>query len=243
METRISMVSVRRLAMQVLCGAWLLAAPGLLVAQESARAQSQDRGMSADLLAAQAFMLAAYPDLLGRPLELQLRREGNVVLVSVADASEARTPGASREPLVTARFDYDRDTRLQRFDAHGPWVEDERHAALRDAVLSNPKWAESDADVVLTRAGAVSMFDTTLRPVQPAAIAAVERQVGAREVGTPARFLWYQDASPGGPPLAVFRTRPVWATEAVAEGPNGEAWTYRFEYEPFGGRLVTVVRR
>ncbi len=67
--------------------------------------------------------------------------------------------------------------------------------------------------------------------------------MGASRTSAPARFVWYQDTSPGGPPARAFRSRPARVTEAVAVGPNGESWMYQFEYEPFGGRLIAVVRR
>ncbi len=241
--TAAACVAARPMVVLMLCGVWLWGSPGVL-AQEASRAPAvsetrTDAGrMPADIEAAHLFLWTAYPELLGRALTLHTRREGTTVLVSV---SEAGARDALAPPLVLARFDYDRDARLRRFDAQGPWVEDARHTALRDAVLSNPKWAESDADVALMRAGGASTVGTTFAP--GTAASAVEARMGAARTSGPAQFLWHQDASPGGPPLRVFRMRPVWATDAVAVGPNGEAWTYRFEYEPFDGRLIAVVRR
>ncbi len=61
------------------------------------------------------------------------------MLVSVTDAAAPRASDAPPVPLVIARFGYDAAARLRRFDAHGPWVEDARHAQLREQVLSNPR--------------------------------------------------------------------------------------------------------
>ena len=94
-----------------------------------------------------------------------------------------------------------------------------------------------------TRAGAASTIGTSFGPAQPTAVAALERHVGVSRSNVSARFLWFQDTSPGGAPSTTFRERPVWVTEGVAVGPRGESFAYQFEYEPFNGRLVGVVRR
>ena len=219
-----------------------LCLPAGLAAQELERARPDERGMPADVRAAQTFMLAAYPDLIGRPLEVRLRREGAAVLVSVADLSVPAAPGTPPVPIVTARFDYDAGARLRRYDAYGPLLEEARNLTLRLQMAAHPRWIDSDADVALTRAGAASTFGTPFAPNGGAA-GVIEQQVGASRTAAPARFLWYGDTGAEVGTAATFRSRPVWVTEATATGASGERLTYQFEYEPFGGRLVSVVRR
>ena len=142
----------------VVCSALLVVAMtatafGETVVRDSPRPPAAAVTMPPDILAAQTFLLTAYPDLAAQPLEITLKQIDGAVSVSVAFATEIRDAGP-KEPVVTARFEYDAQTRLRRFEAKGSWLEDSRHDALRQQLLLNPRWADSDADVALIRARA-----------------------------------------------------------------------------------------
>jgi hypothetical protein len=213
----------------------VLMCPAVLGAQERA-ADSEGQGMPADIMAAHTFLLTAYPDLAGRPLQIQARRDGDGVVASVVDLAASRADGAA-PPLVTARFEFDRDTRLRRFDGYGSLLHEADNLALQQELIANPRWIESDADVWLTGRGAASTFAAPSGALDGRSAAVAER-IGAQLVaGT--RFEWHTGhlSKEGG---RVFRSRPAWVTEAVAAAPDGTALIYQFEYEPFGGRLIAV---
>lgn len=236
------------LVRRVLPCAWLLlmlARPSDAAAQDVGRSDTrrdQSRtGTPADVVAAQTFLFAAYPDLVGRSLLVTLRQEPDALLVSVVDESNA-APAAAPTPLLVARFEYDAGARLRRYDGYGPLLSEARHLALQDQLLANPRWNDSDADAWLIQEGVTSTFGTTFAPARPDAARALEQQIGVSRTAAPARFLWYQagtetDAKP------AFRDRPAWVTEAAMPGPDGTDAVYQFEYEPFGGRLMAVTRK
>lgn len=218
--------------------------PMSATAQDAARGRPTDTrgdGMPAEIKAAQAFILSAYPDLYGRPLEFTSRQDGDAaVLVSVADLSVARTPGQALPPLVTARVEYDTNASLRRFDAYGPLVEDARNLKLQEALMVNPRWIDSDADVWLMREGAPSTVGPVSPRVSPEATRTVEQQVGVTRSAA-AKFVWHQEGTEAAAP--AFRSRPAWVTEATMTGPDGVPVVYQFEYEPFAGRLISVTQR
>ncbi|ODS53749.1 MAG: hypothetical protein ABS36_14120 [Acidobacteria bacterium SCN 69-37] len=281
-----------------------LAARGPQDSSDAARPAADGPTVPAEVLAAQAFLWAAYPDLMGRELELTVRREGEAVLVSVVDratpdatpldsgrpAPESPLPeprgvpseprGVSSEPrgfslgetplpapILTARFEFDTDTRLRRYDAYGPLVHEAEALALQMQLLTNPRWHESDADAWLAPRGVASTFAPA-----PAAVATMARAVSEHLANAasprssaspsseprgpesapsseprgfslgetaPARFAWLAagTTAAGGP---VFRSRPAWVTTATVAGPDGPPIVYQLEYEPFGGRLIAV---
>jgi hypothetical protein len=215
--------------------ALLLVSPVTLRAQEPAAAPDT-QGLPADILAAHTFLLAAYPDLVDRSLQVQARRDDDGVVVSVTDLAEPRVDGVA-VPLVTARFQFDSGARLRRFDGYGPLLREVENLALQDELVKNPRWIESDADVWLTQRGVPSTFAAPSAAVASRTAVIAER-IGAQAVGG-GRFEWHtgHTSAAGG---RVFRSRPAWVTEAVGVDANGAPLIYQFEYEPFSGRLIVV---
>jgi len=296
----------RLLELGLILVAMLVATPTSAWAQEasSGGGGAATRGGEAlppDILAAQGFLFAAYPDLQGRELDVTLRRDGGAILVSVVDratpdaapldsgrpapeppasspASEPRSVSSEPRgfslgepalpvPILTARFEFDADTRLRRYDAYGPLVHEAEALALQMQLLTNPRWHESDADAWLAPRGVASTFAPA-----PAAVATMARAVSEHLANAasprssaspsseprgpesapsseprgfslgetaPARFAWLAagTTAAGGP---VFRSRPAWVTTATVADPDGPPIVYQLEYEPFGGRLIAV---
>jgi hypothetical protein len=168
------------------------------------------------------------------------RREGGALLVSVADGAL----GVAGEPppvLAAARFEYDANARLRRYDGYGPMLEETRNAELHQQLSANAQWFDSDADVWLKERGGSSTFESA-----PPSVDAATRQV-AEHLGMPwvpgrPQFVWYAE-SQSVEAARAFRGRPAWTAEVAWVGPDGLTETYRLEYEPFGGRLISVVRR
>ena len=299
----------RLLELGLILVAMLVATPTSAWAQEapSGGGGAATRGGEAlppDILAAQDFLFAAYPDLQGRELDVTLRRDGGAILVSVVDRTapnaEPLDPGrpapepplseprgfslgvpsesqgvpseprgfslgepALPVPILTARFEFDADTRLRRYDAYGPLVHEAEALALQMQLLTNPRWHESDADAWLAPRGVASTFAPA-----PAAVATRASAVSAHLASAasrrspsseprgaeapsseprgfslgeppPARFAWLAagTTAAGGP---VFRSRPAWVTTATIADPDSPPILYQLEYEPFGGRLIAV---
>ena len=275
--------------------AMLVATPTSAWAQEApigggGAATRGDEALPPDVLAAQDFLFAAYPDLQGRELDVTLRRDGGAILVSVVDRTapnaEPLDPGRPAPepplseprgfslgetplpvPILTARFEFDADTRLRRYDAYGRLVHEAEALALQMQLLTNPRWHESDADAWLAPRGVASTFAPA-----PAAVATMARAVSEHLANAasprssaspsseprgpesapsseprgfslgetaPARFAWLAagTTAAGGP---VFRSRPAWVTTATVADPDGPPIVYQLEYEPFGGRLIAV---
>lgn len=215
--------------------------PAAVLAQDDTKRDAGEAtsGMPPEVAAAQTFLFAAYPDLIERPLAITLHTTDDGVAVSVVEDVGPAGADEPRPPLLTASFVFDAGAQLRRFDAHGPLVNEEQTLALQDELVVNPRWIDSDADVALTRQGARSTFGTAFEPLHAGAARALEEQLGASRTAAPARFRWYQDGTDAQP---IFRNRPAWVTEATRSGPDDAPVTYRFEYEPFGGRLIAVVR-
>lgn len=223
----------------------LLSAPAIALAQGSeadGRAPMPEgtEGTPEAVWQAQAFVLAAYPDLIDRPLAITLRQDADgAVLVSVAEDLAATSAEVPVPPLVTARVAFDADVRLTRYDAYGPLLHEAENLALQDQLIANPRWVDSDADVWLMRQGVRSTFGTALE-VAPEARTAVGAQLGTELVAAPTAFRWYQESSAAG---RVFRSRPAWIAETSVRVSDGTTRVYELEYEPFGGRLIAVTTR
>ena len=285
----------RLLELGLILVAMLVTTPTSAWAQEApsgggGAATRGDEALPPDVLAAQDFLFAAYPDLQGRELDVTLRRDGGAILVSVVDRTapnaEPLDPGRPAPepplseprgfslgetplpvPILTARFEFDADTRLRRYDAYGRLVHEAEALALQMQLLTNPRWHESDADAWLAPRGVASTFAPA-----PAAVATMARAVSEHLANAasprssaspsseprgpesapsseprgfslgetaPARFAWLAagTTAAGGP---VFRSRPAWVTTATIADPDGPPIVYQLEYEPFGGRLIAV---
>jgi hypothetical protein len=201
--------------------------------------------MPAALRAAQELIVAAYPELMERPLEFPARFERGEWLVSVAFApalvSGQPTTTAAAEPrpvLLRARAAFDATNQLERFAADGPFVFDAANITLRESVRQHPEWSGLEADAELRRLGSRQGAAGTFTPRAGPDTAAVARHLGTAISAGAARFQW-REAAPGAPPEG--RVRPLWVQEVVAAR-GGQAVTFQLEYEPMGGRLVSITR-
>lgn len=200
-------------------------------------------GVPIELMKVRDFLFAAYPDMVGRDLALMMREEREALLVSVVDHAlgQAGPDGGPNQvgkaPIMTARFEFGADAQLRRYDGYGPLLHEAENFALQEALLTHPRWIDSDADAWLTTRGAASTFAAPSAAMASAANAVAER-IGAQPVPA-VRFEWHTGPSTaaGG---RVFRSRPAWVTEAVGVEASGVPVIYQFEYEPFGGRLIAV---
>lgn len=200
--------------------------------------------MPAALRAAQELIVAAYPELLERPLEFQARFERGEWLVSVAAAPEpvpgqplaART--APLPVLVRARATFDAADQLTRFSADGPWLFDAANAVFRESLRQHPEWTGAEADAELRRLGSTTGAAVGFTPRVGPERAALARHLGVGATAGAAAFQW-RETAPGAPPDG--RLKPLWITEVVATQ-GGQVVSYRLEYEPVGGRLVGITR-
>lgn len=246
----------------------VMAGAGSADAQQDAgtgasRGVDAENRMPADVVAAHTFLFAAYPELMERDLTMTLRRDGGAILVSVVDASAdipalpdpgraapAPTPSPSgertpddapqtRRPVLTARLQFDTQTRLRRYDAYGSLVHEAEQLALQEQLLANPRWLDSDIDAWLIARGVATTMGTSAPAAVVTTTHAVEEQIGASRRPVAIRFRWYTDEGLDAG-ARTFRSRPAWVSEALAAGGDGQAILYQFEYEPFGGRLISV---
>ena len=196
--------------------------------------------------AAHEFLLAAYPDLMRQPLSVQVKPEGDVWLLSVAEAAPPPKPGdalvaqAPTPVLLRGTIAFDGTQRLVGYQADGPYLNDAANAVLRDRVRNHPQWIQSDADVELMRMGAQATVGQTFEPRggRPDS-AGVSRHLGTNVTTTgPAAFTLRAQAPDGSAPVV----KAVWLVHAIAADPSGAAVQYQFTYEPISGRLVGVAK-
>lgn len=216
----------------------LLAGAVVFTVSSPAAAQSTTRSagsMPPAVRAATSFLYAAYPELVGRALEIQMVPQGDEWLVSLSEVVGAGREPADRPVLVRARFTYDTAGQLTRFSADGPLLSDGANAMLRDAIRKNPGWIESDADVELMRLGGASLVGPAFAPMVPATKTDLARHLGAGVTATAAEFKLRE--SQAGLETAA---KAAWVVDATATDAAGKAVQYRLTYEPVGGKLVGV---
>lgn len=215
----------------------------LLLLSPSVRAQREPQGRTppAHVLAAQAFLLLAYPDLVNRPITMTMQPQGSGLVVSVEDADDPlqRPRGAVPSPVVVAAMEFTASGQLRSFAASGALVNDVANRALRDQLLEHPEWTEAQAASWLRANGAAAVQsapDDVTRLTSPRwqAFLGTNVQTGA------SAFAARESSSQGQPP--VWRPRPGWEVQVSATASAGAA-SYRLVFEPFGGRLVAVTRQ
>ena len=222
---------------------WLLTLLLLLPITVSAQTPDSSR-VPADVRAAHEFLMAAYPDLLRQPLAVQLKPEGGVWLVSVAEAPSPRKPDepvATQPPtavLLRATIAFDGAGKLAGYEAAGPYLHDGANAVLRDRVRNHPQWIQSDADVELMRLGGEATVGRAFVPAAHPEAGAVKRHLGDGVRAGAAQFALRAQAPDG----VTTIVRAVWLLEATAMDAGGAALLYQFTYEPVGGRLVGVTK-
>ena len=236
-------MTTQRLAL--IAAGLLLAAPRPSVGQTTARTtRTGPTSMPRDVLAAQQFVLDAYPDLLSRSVTIHLRPSDGQILVSVGDTQ----PGADGKtapappPLVTAIVEFDGAGQLRRYQASGALLEKTRNDLLRNQQVAHPDWSDGQLDDWLGAAGGAS---TRGAPPAPAAAAVGPTQRWRSFLGTDANaaapaFRWKAD---GNRTAASATDAPAWLVDATATGSKGEVLHYQLAYEPFSGRLIAAVRQ
>lgn len=201
--------------------------------------------MPPDILAAQAFLFATYPDLAGRALVIQMKPEQGQVVMSVVEASSpAEAAEATMPPLLIGRIAFDDHGQLQQFAARGALFDQTRNDLLAKQLVAHPDWGESDLDAWLTSVGGRS----TVTGVAPAEVAASSGQPWRNALGqnvstTPPTFRWRPAADRAGAVKVATTGAPTWVVSATATAADGATLRYVLEYEPFGGRLVAVTRQ
>jgi hypothetical protein len=211
------------------------------------KAGASDR-MPAEVVAAQDFLLTTYPELAEHQLALYLRLDGDVVLASIEDApvstSHDKTVAAVADrpaPLIVATLAFDAQGQLLRYAGHGALLEETRNTQLLTQINDHPTWKDSDLDAWLIEAGG----PTTVTGTPPPAVSRAATQPWQTFLGSAAKadrttFQWKRDATA---PALASTGAPAWITETTATSKDGKPLRYRLEFEPFGGKLVGVVRQ
>ena len=143
-------------------------------------------------------------------------------------------------PLLAATFEFATDGGLRLFVAHGVLLDQQRNEALVDQLSAHPKWADSDAEVALMSMGGRSADGAVQAAPSEVGLAALARFLGAEPKVLGIRPNWRQDGVSDGP--APFTSAPGWRTGITAKGRDGNVVSYRLDFEPFGGRLTSLVR-
>lgn len=220
--------------------------------------------LPAGVLAVERLLASAYPELRQRRVAAIYTPVDGQWVVRVSDPP---TPGtASPAPLIEATVALDADGRLKSFRATGVILEDARNNALWEQMKAHPEWDDADADVWLQQAGGRSTVGrskesvATLKaddwqPVLGSGAEVVSARFRWRSAGTPKRSAPALGQAPvnadklpeivrkNPPPPPILATRPSWLVEVVARDDGAKRLTYEFEYEPFGGKLIGVVRQ
>jgi hypothetical protein len=235
-------MTTRRIA--IIAAALVLGCAPSTFAQTAATpaVRSRAASMPRDVLAAQQFVFDAYPDLLTRAVTVQLRSVNGQIVVSVADTQTGTDPQAAPPALVNAIVEFDTAGQLRRYQASGALLDQTRNDLLRKQRLEHPDWSDGDLDAWLATAGGTSTRGTPPTSVLAAAGPAQRwrRFLGSDAAAAGAAFRWKADRAAAGPSAT---DAPAWLVNATAAGPKGEALHYQLAYEPFGGRLIAVVRQ
>jgi len=240
-----------------------LATPAL--AQTGGKAEAPKPRVPAAVSAAHQFVLSAYPDLLTRAVSVTLTSlaDGQIV-VAVTDAAPTTGKAPAPAPLVSALVAFDAGGRVKTFAATGTLLEDARYGQLQQQLAAHPEWRDADKDAWLQAAGGPSTNRRNAPTVAALGNDAVRTFLGDAVLTEDAAFHWtgvrtsvkvegpplkkrvsataivLPEKLPAPPPLAI---KPVWVVEVAANAGSSQQTRYQLEYEPFGGRLVSVVRR
>jgi hypothetical protein len=240
-----------------------LASPTL--AQET-RTAPPANGLPADVRAARDLVFGAYPDLIGRPVNIEITPIGDSYAIRVTDAPAQGEKASALPSLVSAFVSFDAQSRLKTYTASGVLLEDARNQALRQQLAAHPEWQESDIDLYLQQITGRSAAEGLAPPAQTAeksraalgatatiaqaptlrlrSEAAASDAVATERVAPRSRSAFQPPpAPPNLPPPPASAVKSVWVVEATTEGANGETARYRLEYEPISGRLVGAVRQ
>jgi hypothetical protein len=171
----------------------------------------------------QLFLRSVYPDLFQRSVTLVWHAEGPQRRVSVIDGSVDPLTGTPATRLMEADIDLDSTHAVRGFRARGVYLNAEHNRRLALAMK-----ADGGFDAALVAVGRAAAFGPQRRPDPPKQIdiASGRRQqlrliasAQATNVDEDHGFLW----------------------SLVADGGTGK--TYVLTFEPFDGRLVSMVER
>ena len=257
MSPRLPKHSVRAMLLALGC----LTVAVTSVAQERSAPRREESPVPADVRAAHLFVLAAYPDLVTRPITVSLTPLNGQVVVRVVDATPPGPSNTDAAPLVSAVVAFDAAGRVTTYAATGALLEDTRNRAFLQEMAAHPEWSEADAEGRLDSLGGRS----TARPSPGSTPSETKWRtfLGVSVSAAPARLRWKGDPSapraasvspatlaaltasqaPGLPPPPTLAIKPAWIAEITAETGGPAPARYRVEYEPFGGRLIAVVRQ
>lgn len=199
---------------------------------DAGRAQGRASGpaqVPTEVRAATEFLFVANPDLLQRPIAMTANPTGGRVIVTVRDG----TPSAGRAPtLLGAVFEFLATGELKSYVASGELLEQARNEAVRQSLRAHPG---------LTPLQLLSAVRSIETPAAPATTAgAIDPARWSRFVGTNPQVGAAKGAVTARPGSV---DSPDVVRDLQATARDGTAAAYRLQYEPFGGRLVAVVRQ
>ena len=228
----------RRHSTPIGLGAVLVLVAALLVPIHAAGPQRGGPTVSADVQAAQALLVLAYPELLDRPVTFRFVATDGGLRVRVAEAVDplAAPAGEAQPDLVEVVVEFGSDGQLARFRAEGALVSSPARDALSAAMQAHPRWTEEERDTRLAALHAAhprgGPFDVRLD------VARWARFLGANAHAAAAAFDWGATGPPDSP-----SDGPRWVAHLTSTGTGGRPAQYRLDFEPLGGRLVAITRQ
>jgi len=178
-----------------------------------------------------SFVVAAYPELAGKPLQIEAIPRGADVTVVVREVvHDITAPDRSiNNLLLTGTATFSTGHHVQSFHARGPFLKDEDNRGLSQVVRDAQASGADISAAIATRAPAYGpdrrtavteklarmRLDQALNPIEVTSLTAV----------TP-------------PPDTRYGF--VWNVNAVTRGTDGIVRTYVLTVEPFSGRLVAA---
>lgn len=190
------------------------------------------------MMAAQEFVFAAYPDLMGRETRWTTSVSGERTILAVTDGTDPlRTIGVRTVPILEAVLDMSSAGELRAFSAAGTLVHQAENAALAETLRAQAGWTNADLQAYLTQAGAKHGASRALDTATQLDRTRWAKYLGAESTVRTASFQWKRGDAAG----AVVT--PGWVVDVDTKTSSGAAVVYRFVYEPFGGRLVAVTRQ
>jgi hypothetical protein len=227
--------------------------------------ETSGSGLPLNVAVAQQFVLAAYPDLRGRAVQMLAVPAGQTVVVRVIDPPARFEDGRTVVPLVEATVGFDAAGEIVGYQATGVLLDSIRHDQLWEQVRVHPEWTAADVEGWMVGVGGPPTVGRSAPGAEALDSAPWRRYLASTLAAQGSRFRWRADgaADTAAPPVAVgdlrahgvtppasmtaapplLTVKPVWRVDAVGTSPQGQPIRYRLEFEPFGGRLVGAVRQ
>ena len=191
----------------------------------------QDVQVPQEELRLRSFVIAAYPELSGKPLQIEAIRRGLDVEVIVREVARDLTfPGRSIDTLLlTATATFSDAHRLRTFQARGPFLKDEDNRGLSEVVRRAQAAGDDVAAAIATRAPAFG-------PDRRAAMTDTLARLRLDSASSPIEITSLTPVSP--PPDTRYGF--VWEVLAKSRGADGIVRTHALTVEPFSGRLISA---